>query len=159
MNSENLFLTILVICVDINIIYIILHSKLSLFDSIFSYLVLIIHFIFAFGTFTKNEILLDFSHMFLLIIVVLMIFISNNYLLILSLLFLISVIFSWHYFDDCILKRDENNNLKDEKMVKSLLYYTGLNVNYPDGRDSHVTSLYYLIIIYIIFKLYKNYRK
>lgn len=159
MNSEKLFLTIFIIIINITIIYTILYSNLSLFDTIFSYLVLIIHFIFAFGSFTKNKVLLDFSHMFLIIIVVLMIFISNNYLLILSLLFIITIIFSWHYFDECILKRDENNKLKDEKMVKSLLYYTGLNVNYPDGRDSHVSSLFYLIIIYIILKLYKNYRK
>jgi hypothetical protein len=159
MISDNLFLTIFIIIIDITIIYTILYSNLSLFDSIFSYLVLIIHFIFAFGSFTKNEILLDFSHMFLIIIVVLMIFISNNYLLILSLLFIITIIFSWHYFDECILKRDENNKLKDEKMVKGFLYYIGLNVNYPDGRDSYVSSLFYLIVIYIIFKLYKNYRK
>ena len=101
MNKYN-EISIITLCIDFCLIYILLTQKLNRFELNIIYAVFIIHIIFLYALHKKNQYLIDIMHvMFVFYIYVLSFFVKNFYLSFLFLILFIMMILYWIIDNKC----------------------------------------------------------
>ena len=121
-NERNLVYTA-TIFIDIVLIWILMHEKLNIYDTIYISIALFVHILFYTGIYYNNRLLLDISHYMLTIAIICSIFIKNKIILSLLLLLIILIHITWICFNECIL------NTKEQNKRNITLEITGVNIS------------------------------
>ncbi len=137
---DDMIITTLVI--DLFLVYIYYTNKLNKFDENNILFLFFLHFIFIISLLNKYDLILDISHIIFIVQVYIISLFTSNINMILLYVFIIMVMLCYWYIDNkCPLGRYERITW----LNKLLIAYNGI-----------FTSIPYIILIILIYKIYKK---